>query len=206
MLFSLWLLVGMVMICFDSAVQPHLTQLGQEPLIRSVAQHWQELGAAIGIVVFLLAGLAFAWKDRGRSAITFALSLASVGVAVNVLKYLVGRARPNRVHDETVFYGPLGMFNHGARVAIDAIPSGHTAAAFAMATALTWRWPRWAFLWYLLAAGVGMSRTLLDQHFPSDVILGAFLGTIVTFAVCVRGPAVLDRLMRRGKLHARFGS
>ena len=130
-----------------------------------------------------------------RSAL--ALSLASAGLAVNVLKYLFGRARPDRVHDQTIFYGPFGMFNHGAGVAIDSMPSGHTTAAFAMATALAWRWPRWTFLWYLLAAGVGVSRTFVDRHFPSDVILGALLGTVVARLVCARLPQFWARFTRQ---------
>ena len=36
----------------------------------------------------------------------------------------------------------------------------------------------------VLAAGVGLSRTLLDRHFPSDVVLGSGLGALIGWKVC----------------------
>lgn len=76
-------------------------------------------------------------------------------------------------------------------MAIDSMPSGHTAAAFAMATALAWRWPKARCLWYLLAGGVGIARMLVDRHFLSDVILGALLGVVASTLVCWR-PKTVD--------------
>ncbi|MFZ5942142.1 MAG: phosphatase PAP2 family protein [Bacteroidota bacterium] len=57
-------------------------------------------------------------------------------------------------------------------------PSGHTATAFAvfltMALLVQSVWLRYAFL--LLAAGVGLSRIWLSQHFMLDVAAGAVWG------------------------------
>jgi membrane-associated PAP2 superfamily phosphatase len=62
---------------------------------------------------------------------------------------------------------------------IGSFPSGHTIAAFSIATVFAKRYPkpRW-FPWvaYGLAATVGFSRISLQSHFPSDVFLGAALG------------------------------
>lgn len=64
-------------------------------------------------------------------------------------------------------------------------PSGHTATAFAMATALvlinSWWQKRW-WLALLLAILVGYSRTYLGQHFLQDVLAGAVLGVMATTA------------------------
>lgn len=181
---SIWLLAGLGCLCVDDQLQPYLTNAGRHPTVRAVAEDWQELGATAGILLFLAAGALYGVRDRGRTFVLFALSVSLAGAAAQVIKHLAGRARPNLVHDTTHFYGPLGMFNEGPAVVTDSMPSGHTAAAFAMAVALGWRWPRAAGLWYVLACGVGIARTLVDRHFPSDVVLGAWLGTIVGAILC----------------------
>jgi membrane-associated phospholipid phosphatase len=66
-------------------------------------------------------------------------------------------------------------------------PSGHTIAAFSLATVFARRYPRQRWLPYVaygLAAAVGFSRLTLSAHFPSDVFAGGVLGySIGRFAV-----------------------
>jgi membrane-associated phospholipid phosphatase len=55
-------------------------------------------------------------------------------------------------------------------------PSGHATTAFTVAAVLTWAAPgRWR-LWLGVAAGIGLSRILLNAHFASDVLGGAAIG------------------------------
>jgi membrane-associated phospholipid phosphatase len=68
----------------------------------------------------------------------------------------------------------------GEPVYIAAMPSGHTLAAFAVATAIYFSTdaksrPRAAWL-FLLALGVGLSRLAVGAHWPADVAAGAALG------------------------------
>ena len=56
------------------------------------------------------------------------------------------------------------------------MPSGHTAAAFLMATVLAASFPLWAPLLFAWAALVGASRLLLGVHYLSDLVAGALLG------------------------------
>jgi membrane-associated phospholipid phosphatase len=185
-----WLIGGIAIVGLDESIQPHFKAFGRSDLPNSVARYWQDMGAFPGIALFLAAGLFTAIWDRGQTFFRFAICVALAGVVVQVIKHLVGRARPDWVQDATRFYGPLGIWNHGPSVPIDSMPSGHTAAAFAMAVALSWRWPRARALWFVVAAGVGVSRILVDRHFLSDVTLGALLGTVIAVAALKRTTTV----------------
>lgn len=86
------------------------------------------------------------------------------------LKYAVSRERPFNT------YPDLDKQSKGGG---GSMPSGHTSTAFATATSLSIAFPKWyviapSFVW---ASTVGYSRMHLGVHYPSDVLVGALVGS-----------------------------
>ena len=111
----------------------------------------------------------------------------AIGVA-NVLntaiKWTVGRARPYAVNDTNPNdYQFMRGFHKGRDYS--SFPSGHTMAAFAAAAAVSNEASRWwpSSRWYVGTAmyggatAVALSRLYNNQHWASDVIMAAGIGT-----------------------------
>lgn len=58
----------------------------------------------------------------------------------------------------------------------DSFPSGHTSAAFTIATMEAGFHPNEAPYWYAGAAAIGWSRVKLERHSVADVAVGALIG------------------------------
>lgn len=89
-----------------------------------------------------------------------------------ILKVLIGRARP-------VFYEALnmtGFYPFARDWAFHSMPSGHTMASFAGLVMIGMLVPRAKWFTWTLAIIIGVSRVCVGAHWPSDVILGAFIG------------------------------
>ena len=119
---------------------------------------------------FLLAGLAYAQRQWVSYAIRMALAGAAGGVIVQLVKFVVGRTRPELW---------LGPFQH-ARSSASSFPSGHTVGAFALAGVLMLNSESKAMraIAALLALSVAVSRVLAFRHWASDVAASAAVGMI----------------------------
>ncbi len=92
-------------------------------------------------------------------------------VSTNFLKFLIGRRRPSGEKADPVIFKP---FRFNSRY--HSMPSGHTAAAFALAASIGENCDNYRMLSYSIAIMVGISRIYRDDHWASDVIVGAGLG------------------------------
>lgn len=87
-------------------------------------------------------------------------------LAVQVVKRTVSRPRPSHGQGWDALVKEPDRFS---------FPSGHSAAAMAVAFAYALAFPAIAVPLVLLAALVGASRVFLGVHYPGDVIIGQLL-------------------------------
>ena len=132
----------------------------REP-IGTVMDRITDLGDAktmMGLSIVLMAYGDDSHRETGR---LMSSAFIGTGAVVFGVKEIVRRKRP--------------LDN---RLGNPAFPSGHTAYAFAAATVLSDRYPKFRIPFYIGAGLVGLSRIYLGRHYTSDVIGGAGVGAI----------------------------
>lgn len=137
----------------------------------SAASYWLSKTAdGPGYLVLVLTLLAF---DSANANGFGQLLLAAFAIELPfylLLKNSIRRARPAQVL--TAFTQP-----HITPSDQFSLPSGHTAGAFVLLTAVAVYYPLWLPVALVWAAGIGLSRIFLGVHFPLDVVAGAVLGS-----------------------------
>jgi membrane-associated phospholipid phosphatase len=115
-------------------------------------------------------GLALGRPEVARSGLRVAGAVGLATVVSQLAKGVSGRLRPDGAGDGDEFQ----PFTFADR----SFPSGHTAAAFALATTLAddIRHPVATVGLYGLAAATGLARIQQNRHWTSDVLIGAALG------------------------------
>lgn len=130
----------------------------------------------------------FAIRDTKmrNTALLAAEAVAGSEILTVVLKEATNRRRPSGVPTEGNYWDT--WFENGKLLSNQGgFPSGHTIAAFSVATVVARRYRnhKWVpYVAYGIAGAVGFSRVSLSAHFVSDVFAGAALGySISRFAV-----------------------
>jgi membrane-associated phospholipid phosphatase len=139
---------------------------------------------------------------RRAPRLFWAALLAAVvaGLWTQGTKQVIDVPRPLSVFAPGAFHLAGPAYRHVS------FPSGHAAAAFALAGIWVMRpqggWP-WRGLLLVLASLVGLSRIMVGVHWPLDVLwgmVGGWLGAWVGLAVQARWTGPLDTAGRAGML------
>ena len=116
---------------------------------------------------------------------------ASVAFGLNAIvstgmKYGFDRQRPFVIYPD--------LFHPKSHVGDYSFPSGHTSFAFTAATSLSLSCRKWYIIApaYAWACSVAYSRMQLGVHYPTDVLMGALIGTASSFL-----SFKIDKLMNR---------
>ena len=172
--------VGALML-IDEPVQ-RLMQRNRSPTTNDAAAVFRRAGqpevfgtVSLGLVAVGLVSHRPAITATGARLVA---TLGLAGAATVTLKALIGRARPD---------AGVGAFDFDPFTHSDAMPSGHTSMAFALAAGLSEAvHSRWAHVgFYGFATGTALSRINDNRHWLSDVGMGALIG--ITSARLVSG-------------------
>jgi undecaprenyl-diphosphatase len=150
------------------------------------------------IIPYLLAMLLISANKKNQEGKTF-LAMAVwtlviaycaqylAGWAEDVMKVAVARERPCRAieHIRLILPCPKSF----------SMPSGHAITSFAFATPLIYLTRAYiALIWrtypVILASLIAFSRLYLGVHYPTDVMVGAFLGVFIGLALTILYQAI----------------
>ena len=108
-----------------------------------------------------------------------------------LLKNLVARQRPCWIDDtiNLLVANPKDF----------SFPSGHTLASFEAAITILLFDKRWGIVAIITAFLIGISRLYLFVHFPTDVLAGAVLGTIIAVTVYHLGNKIEKKISEKKK-------
>jgi membrane-associated phospholipid phosphatase len=137
------------------------------------------VGTIVAPASLYVIGLVRKDSKMERTALLAGEAVADAEIVTTVLKDATKRARPAGIPAQGNLYDSWfessGSFLRGN----GSFPSGHTVAAFSVATVIARRYGnhRWVpYAAYGMAALVGFSRLSLSAHFLSDVFMGGALG------------------------------
>jgi len=131
------------------------------------------LGTPIFWIIICIIFYFFGGKKGKETAFICLFALILGYFATELLKYSLARPRP---------YEVLSGARHLMEVGGYSLPSGHTTAAFSAFTIFGIKYG-YLYFFLILAALVAISRMYMGVHYPSDIILGAFLGIFCALVV-----------------------
>jgi undecaprenyl-diphosphatase len=144
-----------------------------------------------GYLLFIAVIAPLFLKDWRKGFFVFSLCFAGFFVTdniVDILKHLIARPRPcGELQDVRLLVPCLASFS---------FPSAHASTSFAMASIIAYLFRRGAIPAFIIATLVAFSRIYVGVHYPSDVLVGAYLGVVmggVIIAVHNRAAGYLKR-------------
>jgi membrane-associated phospholipid phosphatase len=140
-----------------------------DPTFKFVTNSVSPIGLAAPLLV---TSIGFIQKDKSlqNKGYYIGATLLTSAVLTTTLKFTIDRDRPFVTYPDIQKLTGAGS---------PSFPSGHTSEAFATATSLSLAFPKWyviapSMLW---ASAAGYSRMHLGVHYPSDVLVGALIGS-----------------------------
>lgn len=139
---------------------------------------WYLMLAAVLIVAALPLFSKFRMYARKNLYVAIHATVAAVlarFVFAEVIRFFYNRLRPFQVLSDV---HQLVLHETGA-----SFPSGHASAAFAIAMAVYYYYPKTSILFFLAALSIGFGRVAAGIHWPTDIIGGAGVGILAGWLI-----------------------
>jgi undecaprenyl-diphosphatase len=155
----------------DSNLCIAVNQTSQVRLIRDLFRLVSRLGDGLFWYALMLLILLFEGSDGLLPVLHMALAGLSGTLLYKWLKGKTLRPRPFEVHQDIFMTGkPLDKFS---------FPSGHTLHAVVFGLVAINYYPALSFIIMPFVSMVALSRVVLGLHYPSDVLAGALIGSLI---------------------------
>jgi membrane-associated phospholipid phosphatase len=109
---------------------------------------------------------------RAKKAAFLFVAIALSGLITDVIKPIMGRARPKLLFNDQIYGFDFFRLDHE----YFSFPSGHSTTALSAATVFALLFPRYRWLFFLGGVCVAVSRMAVVAHFPGDVVAGSVVG------------------------------
>lgn len=128
-------------------------------------------------IFWIIIAIALLFKSKTRKCGILMLISMAIGLLLGngLLKNLMARERPSWIDTNL----PLLIPNPTDY----SFPSGHTLASFESAIMIFLHNKKSGIISLILAVLIAFSRMYLFVHFPTDILAGAILGTLISIAV-----------------------
>ena len=127
------------------------------------------------IPVFIYKFRSYLQKNIELFIFAFVSAFAARFIITELVHFFYNRPRPFEVLE-----GVRQIMDHEEG---GAFPSGHAALAFAVATAVSFYYPKTSILFFLAAFSIGFGRVAAGVHWPSDILGGAIVGVGTALAI-----------------------
>ncbi|MGL4654293.1 MAG: phosphatase PAP2 family protein [Sarcina sp.] len=165
------------------------------PILNSIMIFFTKIGD-IGLVWLVLAFVFLFFKKTRKAGILIYLSQLLNIIVVTILKDTIQRPRP--------FLTLTDLHPLISLPTSYSFPSGHASSAFAGALIVAYMFKKWIVPAYIVAIGIALSRVYLGVHYPSDIIVGAIIGTLSSIIIIVLYNKILSKkcknLLRKLKI------
>lgn len=125
-------------------------------------------------IILLILFLGFRCGKKGRIALVIIVICLGTtdALCAQVLKPFFQRLRPSHLSIEglNLLVGKGGKWS---------MPSNHAANIFALSTILSYFYERFKFPLYLFSVVIAISRVYVGVHYPSDILIGSFVGYLI---------------------------